>query len=230
MNLTWEVILKAKQQNIDPHTLKFHPDFSGSPYRETVFDDMNLSELAETQVGINPLYRFSHIFGTLLDINESRYTQLREMLFDVFLHYQSQLDLRQGLTKSEYYIRAILRDLLGEVYGEKAAEVVALFSNEEAKSMLYGLLTMFRCGSSMELFRQVMRAIYPRGIVYRNGDVYREILIYLPQQKNRIEELRIEFLINGFLDINYTVYTFWGHHFGVIDLEETLEFDEMILF
>jgi len=230
MNLVWEVLLKAKEQGIDLHTIQFLPDFGGSPYRETVFEDINLAELLDNQIGVNPLYRFAHIFGSLLDINESRYSQLREVMFDVFIHYQGQLDLRQGLTKSEYYIRAILRDLLGGVYGEKAKEAITLCSNTEVKSILYGMLTMFRCGNSIELFRKVMRAIYAKGIVYRNRDIYRELLIYLPQRRNDVDEQKLSFLIHMFLDVNYKVYVFWGHHFGVIGLEETLKFEEMILF
>jgi len=230
MNQAWEVVLKAMEFGIDPHTLRFQPDFNGSPYRETAFTDLNLTEITEPQVGLNSLYRFAHIFGSVFDINETRYDQLREMLLDVFFHYQSQLDLRAGLTKSEYYIRAILKDLLAGAYGKQAAKAIELFSNIEAKRVLYGMLALFQSGSSMELFRQVTRAIYPRTIVYRNKGTFREILIYLPQKKNDADEQKLDFLISMFLDINYTVYTFWGHHFGIIDVEETLIFDEMIVF
>jgi len=223
-------MLRAMEQGLDPHGFRFQPDMKGSPYRETVFSDMNLAEVTDAEIGINPLYRFAHIFGPIFDLNEDRYPELREMLLDVFMHYQSQLDLRQGLTKSEYYIRAILRDLLSGAYGPKAEEMIKVFPNAEAKRVLYGMLVLFRAGSSTELFCQVIRSIYPRGIAYRNNDVYREILLYLPQQKNAADEKKLDFLISMFLDMNYTVYTFWGHHFGVIDLDETLVFDEMLLF
>jgi len=230
MNHAWEVKLRAMEQGLDPHGLCFRPDFDGSPYRETTFTDVNLKEVADAQIGLNPLYRFAHIFGPIFDRDEPRYVQSREMLLDIFFHYQSQLDLRQGLTKSEYYVRAILKDLLAGAYGRDAMEAIENFSNTEAKHVLHGMLTLFRAGSSMELFRQVVRGVYPRAIVYRNSDVYREILIYLLQKKNGADERKIWFLISMFLDINYTVYTFWGHHFGIIDLEETLAFDEMIIF
>jgi len=230
MNLAWEVILRAMAQGLDPEELRFHPDFGGSPYRETAFTDVNLAEVTNPQVGMNLLYRFTNVFGPTFDVNENRYSQLREMLVDVFFHYQSQLDLRAGLTKSEYYIRAILRDLLSGAYGQKAANAIKVFSNAEAKKVLHGILTLFRSGSSMELFRQVVRAVYPRAIVYRNSGIYRELLIYLPQKKNNIDEQKLDFLSSLFLNINYTVYAFWEHHFGIIDLEETLVFDEMVIF
>ena len=230
MNLAWEVILRAMEQGIDPHTLQFRPALDGSPYLETSFIDVNLREVTDPVAELNPLYRFSNVFGPLLDRNEDRYPQLRELAFDVFFHYQSQLDLRQGLTKSEYYIRALLKDILSGTYGSESARVIRLFTSAETKRVLYGMLTLFRCGTSMELFRHVVRSIYPRSIVYRNNDSYREILLYLPQEKNDADAQKLDFLMHMFLDLNYTVYTFWKHHFGVIDLEKTLEFDEMLLF
>ena len=210
---------------------------NGSPYRETAFEDWNLSELeqtgtdsASTTVKINPLYRFSSLFGLLFDINENEYPELRELSFDVFMHYQSQLDLRQGLTKKEYYLRAILKDILAGAYGEKASKTIILFTNQEAKALLYGMFSLFRCGISMELFSQTIRAIYPKARVYRNNNVYRELLLYLPLDKQETEVQKLDFIISMFLSINYTVHTFWGHHFGVIDMDETLRFDEMLLF
>lgn len=33
-----------------------------------------------------------------------------------------------------------------------------------------------------------------------------------------------------FLPIYYHVFIFWEHHFGIIDVEETMELDHMVLF
>jgi len=233
MNQTWEVVLGAMSQGIDPHKIHFAPDMHGSPYRETAFEHWNQSELDSTgsiTVGINPLYRFSSLFGLLFDINEREYPELRELCFDVFMHYQSQLDLRQGLTKKEYHLRAILKDILSGAYGAKASETIMLFTNQEAKALLHGMFSLFKCGISIELFNQTIRAVYPNARVYRNNNVYRELLVYVPIDKHETEVQKLDLIISMFLSINYTVYIFWGHHFGIIDVDETLEFDEMLLF
>ena len=73
-----------------------------------------------------------------------------------------------------------MRDILSRAYGDDAAETIMLFSNTEVKNVLYGMLTLFECGSSMELFRKMVRAVYPKAMVYRNNDTYREILVYCP--------------------------------------------------
>lgn len=230
MNTAWEVALKAKEQAIDPQRLKYIPNCNGNPYRETGFVDLNIKELDEKEVEINPLYRFTHIFAELLDVNLTEFAQSREMLFDVYLHYQTQLDLRSGLTKSEYYVRAILKDLLNDVYGEEAALAITLFTNRQVKELLYGMIELFSCNTSVSLFQKVIRAVYPTAVVYRNNDVYRELLIYLPMEKSDVEERKLDFLIGMFLDINYTVYAFWGRHFGIIGYDLTLQFDKMLLF
>lgn len=230
MNTAWEVALKAKEQGIDPQQLKYVPNCNGNPYRETGFVDLNMRELDEKEVVINPLYRFTHIFAELLDMNLTELAQSREMLFDVFLHYQTQLDLRSGLTKSEYYVRAILKDILNGVYGEEAADAIVLFSNRQAKGLLYAMLELFICNTSVALFQKVIRAVYPKAVVYRNNDEYRELLIYLPMKKSDKEQRKLDFLISMFLDINYTVYTFWGRHFGIIGYDLTLQFEKMLLF
>ena len=41
---------------------------------------------------------------------------------------------------------------------------------------------------------------------------------------------RLEFLEDMFLPINYQVFLFWEHHFGIMDIDETMVMDEMVLF
>lgn len=230
MNLAWEVALKAIEQELDLQTMRFCPNFNSSPYRETAFEDLNLAELSDPHIELNPLYRFSPIFSALFHANVTGYEQLSEMLFDLFMHYQTQLDLRRGLTRSEYYIRAILRDLMDGVYGESAAQAIMMFRKDEVKAILYRMLNLFQCGCLVSSFMQLMGTIYPTAIVYRNRDKDREILIYLPVDNSVIEQQKINFVLGMFLPMNYTVYVFWNRHFGLIDMDETMLLDHVILF
>jgi hypothetical protein len=146
------------------------------------------------------------------------------------MHYQGQIDLRQGLTRDEYHIRAIMKDMMDGVYGSRIAKDVWLFTNREMKAILYGMLSLHRVGASMELFRKVMRTVYPQALVYRNNDVYRETFLYFAFDKSEEEIRKVDFLVSLFLDLNYTVYVFWKHHFGVMDVDETLEFNHTLIF
>ena len=230
MNYIWEVMLKALEQGLEKEKLRFVPEMNGSPYFEASFEELNADTLWEKEIKINPLYRFSNIFAHVFGLDLTRYQALRELLFDVFMHYQGQLDLRQGLTKSEFYIRAMLKDILSGEFGSKLAEDAFLFTNFEMKSILHGFLTLNRTGISLELFKKIMRTVYPRALMYRNNNIYREILVYLPDEKNDSDLRKLDFLVSMFLDVNYTVYIFWKHHFGIIGVDETLEYGDMLIF
>jgi hypothetical protein len=230
MKFVWEVLITALGQGVSREDLRFRPDINGSPYFETAFEDLNAETLWDATVEVNPLSRFAHVLSKLFDPDLEAYKATRELLFDAFMHYQGQLDLRQGFTKSEYYIRSILRDLLSGTYGESHGENCKLFTNEQMKNILRCLLTLHKTGTSLELFRKALRPVYPQTLIYRNNNAYREILIYIPWEKNGEDMRKLDFIVSMFLDINYTVYVFWKHHFGIIGVDETLEYGDSLIF
>ena len=44
------------------------------------------------------------------------------------------------------------------------------------------------------------------------------------------EQQKVDFLINVFLPLNFTTHLFWERHFGIVDVDVTMELDEMVLF
>lgn len=230
MNYLWEVALRSDDYEIPRESLRYVPAKSCSPYIEASFVDLNTLVPEEHEIEANPLYRFATVFGTLFDINLTACPKTRAMFFDVCMQYIIQIDLRQGLSTSEYYLRFILRDILGGVYGVRAAQAVRLFTPKELRSVLTCMLTLYRCSVSVTLFRRIMRALYPESLVYLNNDLFREILIYIGVKETKDEREKIEFILSIFLQVNYTTHLFWEHHFGIIDVEETMLLDEMVLF
>lgn len=59
---------------------------------------MNQSVLTDLAVEVNGIYRYAAIFERSLEERMGRYPELRELLFDILMHYLAQLDLRQGLS------------------------------------------------------------------------------------------------------------------------------------
>ncbi len=49
-------------------------------------------------------------------------------------------------------------------------------------------------------------------------------------REEKEEQNRLKFLQDMFLPLNCEVFLFWEHHFGIIDVKETMELDEMVLF
>lgn len=230
MNYLWEVALCADNCGIKREKLRYRPAKTYSPYIEASFTDLNESSIGEQTVEVNPLYRFAHIFAAVFDINLAVSEKTRGALFDIAMQYMIQIDLRQGLSKSEYHLRFILRDFLQNAYQDKFREAIGYFNHIELRKILVCMRVLFNCASSLLLFRQAVRAVYPDSLVYESNDEFREILIYLGKKETPIERSKIDFLTGVFLAKDYDIYLFWEHHFGIIDVDATMRLDDMVLF
>lgn len=229
MNYAWEAALSADEAGIRREHIRFVPVRNGSPYTEVVQETINRRELARNRVEINPLYRFAGVFSTVLDWNLEEYQTTRELFFDAVMQYVVHLDLRQGLSRQEYALRFLLEDLLGGVCGSQAARVVSGFEKEKIRRLLRLVLKLYQCGSSIYLFKEVMRCMYPDSLVYASNEAVRQVLVYVGVKETERERECLEFLQDLFLSINYRVFLFWEHHFGIIDIDETMELNEMVL-
>lgn len=104
------------------------------------------------------------------------------------------------------------------------------FEKRKLHQLLRLILKLYRCGSSISLFREVMRCLYPDSLVYAGNEAVCQVLIYVGVKEEKEEQNRLKFLQDMFLPLNYEVFLFWEHHFGIIDVKETMELDEMVLF
>ncbi len=230
MNYAWEAALAADEAGVRREEIRYVPVRNGSPYTEVTLETINSRGLEEKKVELNPLYRFSKEFSEMFNINLEGYETARHLFFDAAMHYLVQLDLRQGLSKQEYALRFLLKDLLEGVCGSQAAGVVDQFEKEKLRRLLRLILKLYQCGGSIYLFREVMRCMYPDSLVYANNETVRQVLVYVGMKETEKEREQLGFLQDMFLSINYQVFLFWEHHFGIIDVDETMEFDEMVLF
>ncbi len=100
MNYAWEAVLQAEKNGRERDRLRFVEASVPSPYIEVSMTDLNIREPEGDKVEINPLYRLADVFGQLFDRNTDEMAQTRTLLFDVCMHYITQIDLREGLSKS----------------------------------------------------------------------------------------------------------------------------------
>lgn len=228
MNYAWEAALAADEAGIKREEMQFVPVRNGSPYMEVTSDIINKTKLDQAEVEINPLYRFAEVFAGVFDINLKGMEATRELFVDACLHYFVQLDLREGLSKQEYAMRFLLKDMLNSMC--QTASVVRQFEKVKLQCLLRLILKLYNCGSSICLFKEVMRCMYPDSLVYANNDAVRQILIYVGMKETSTERERLEFLQDTFLPINYQMFLFWDRHFGILDVYETMVLDEMVLF
>ncbi len=111
MNYAWEAVLLAEQNDRDRDSLRFVEAVTPSPYIEVSVTDLNTGEPEGDRVEINPLYRLGDVFGRLFDRNTDQMVQTRALFFDVCMHYITQLDLREGLSKEDYHHSLLSDDI-----------------------------------------------------------------------------------------------------------------------
>lgn len=81
-----------------------------------------------------------------------------------------QLDLRQGYSKKEYYYKFILKEILNKFYSNQNIEAIKCFNKEEVYLIFCFAIRLYNCGSSIFLFKQIMRVLYKKSIVYASND------------------------------------------------------------
>lgn len=229
MNYAWEIALRADGQEISRDSLQFWKADNPSPYIEASFENLNESTVS-TVVEINPLYRFADIFSKVFDCNVKGLETIREMLLDITIHYFIQLDLREGMSRREYYLRFLLQDILAGYLGEESGDIISWFSQKQVRWILSAYLNIWDTANYLETFKQLMKKLYPHSLVYLNNDIANEILIYVGREKTNQECRKLQFVIDTFLPVNMVYHLFWQNHFGIIDVEETMKIDEMVLF
>lgn len=230
MNYAWEAVLQAEKAGWNRDRLRFVDAKAPSPYIEVSMEDLNLEAPEEDRVEINPLYRFEDVFGRLFDKNIEGMKQTREIFFDVCMHYITQLDLREGLSKEDFYCDLAAGDLKKGKYGTFAAKRFSYFDKAEQKIVLHSYLQLLKTGNYLEEFRKVVKRLYPQAIIYENNETAQELLVYLGVKESEKEREKAAFLVEMFLPIQATVYYFYENHFGIIDVDETMVMDEMVIF
>ncbi len=230
MNYAWEAVLQAEKAGRNRDMLRFVEAKAPSPYIEVSMEDLNLEAPEEDRIEINPLYRFEDVFGRLFDKNIEGMTQTREIFFDICMHYIIQLDLREGLSKEDFYCSLIADDLNKGSYGAAAAERFGLFEKAEQKIILRSYLQLLRTGNYLEEFRKAVKRLYPQAIIYENNEAAQELLVYLGVKESEKEREKAAFFVEMFLPIQAAVYYFYENHFGIIDVDETMMMDEMVIF
>lgn len=90
-----------------------------------------------------------------------------------------------------------------------------------------GWLNLFRVGSALPVFLDMVHGLIEDSIVYLSRENPDEILLYTVFKKEPKLEQRIAFLADTFLDIRYHVEVFYEYHFGIMDIDETMQTDRI---
>lgn len=238
MNFIWDIILNAAKQDIAKDELFFWQASQYSPYYEQSFSLINKDkvETGELLVEINSLYRFSHIFQEILHpqfMQNSQYANLIPFIiymFDTIIHYLSEIDLRHGLTKREFYVRKIRSELKAGVFGKVAQSGILQMNKALQFKMANEVLTQMQTGSNMACFRRAVLAAFPNSFLYQSNFDKSKLFLYIGKAKNEPREKQVKFILENFLPLGFNIRVFWKYHFGIMGVDTTMNKDEIAIF
>ncbi len=231
MNVLWEVLLKARQQGFDEKELRFVIAKDYSAYMEVSNICLNEDTLRRPAViEFNPYYRFYDIFRDMYQPDVTDFPELRESLTNLLLHQLAQNDIVSGMTREEYYKELLYRDLDGGAFGTEAARAIRLFKRDSREVILSGLLRQYQTGSSLDIFRDMVEELIPCSIVYHSNSNANEVLVYVGLKKGRKIMAKMDFLVEMFIELPYSVDVYYEYHFGILGMEDTMRIDEIMMY
>ena len=224
MSYLWRVLVEAADNNIDKNSIVFKPAQVYSPYMEVSLENLNSPLLSEgREIEVNYWYRFHDIFRDLFPVDYEDYKELREVFFDIVIHYLGTLDIQRGLSKKYFCRDLIYKDIKNGELGESIKANIDLLDKYELEYFLDGIINQYNCGSSIQNFEYVLRAIYKSNIVYKSKYKPKDIYIYLDTPYSEEEKNKIDMIIDTFLPINMRTFIFWDKHFGILGVESTMK-------
>lgn len=228
MMFLWELLIQAKQEKVATQEIKFQYPKRYSPYLELNFEDLNTLSV-QKDVEINPYYRFSEIFNRMFSPDEVDDTELKKVLFDLFIHYIGTIDTNRGMTRCEYQIGFVKDDIAKGLFGKEVKSNFPLFSEENQYYLANSLLRLYQTNEGVLIFREAIKAIYPKAIIFVNVSGKDEMTVFLQIKETTSEQKKIEVLKQLFLPFKFKMRVFYEYMFGIIGEETLMKIEQMII-
>lgn len=223
MNLTYDIALK--------HDHVFYKQGEHiSPYYELSLPAINGKNAYSDVIEINAFYRLNDLFDLFLDRNNEEYSDFKIYLFDLLIHIITESDLRHGLNKRVFYIQKVKQEIQSGVMGRELSDAFSTV-DEKIKNRLAQLyLLQLETGSSLFIFRKVIRFTFDDSILYRSKEDPQEIILYIERSSTEILLKQLNMILAMFLPLEFKVTVFWSKHFGIFGIDSTLILDETVLY
>lgn len=227
MNYIWELMIKAKDQEIDEADIFFKLGEPFSPYMELSFDELNETKVLH-QVEINPFYRYHSIFKNLFEPNVAENEELVENIHDLVIHHLKDVDVFMGMNKREYYINFVIDDMKDGFFGEYLQEKINIFTRGEQKIIANSILDLYKTNECMHLLKDTVSRIFRNAYIFSNIAEKDEIILFLRTKETKKKLEQIEVLKYLFLPFKCNVEVYWEQIFGVIGIYEMMKMDEIM--
>lgn len=203
-------------------SIRFLQAKSFSPYSEYSKNWIK-EENGIREITLNALYRYEPVIQPLLRNLDSDVN--KEWLFDIYVHYLTELEYRNGMDVQELHRRKYLADLKSGAYGKEIAEVFDACEKDDQYMIATTMQKQLDNRESVYLFCDCLVQVMHGGVVYKNRQNNKELLFYYNETKTEERYDRIEMIKELFLPLSYELRVFWKSHFAVLGYQQTLEID-----
>ncbi|WP_138184359.1 iron-dependent peroxidase [Paenibacillus alvei] len=231
VNYIWDLVIKAEQSGLSASDFCFVPAKVYSPYMELSLEELNVwANAVPDTIEVNPYYRFYDLFKDMFDINNEEDVELRHTLFDIVLHFVTEIDRFQGMNRREYYIKFVLRDMEEGKFGLRVSKGIGLFNQEQREMIAGNVLRLYETGEAIYLLKDTMRGIFRSSTIYANCEDRDELLFYVGQEESEPARMKLELIQELFLPARFHTEVYWQDHFGIIGMEDTMRIGNVSLY
>lgn len=222
MDEFWKTVSKGKEN------IRFRQAEVYSPYCEVSMGGIEQINDQITRITMNGFYRYESIMQPLLGKNGVTEKQ-KEWIFDIYMHYLTELEYRSGVTYQEYVLRCCWNDIEKGWYGDNIREAFQSLTEDEKYRVAHSLYQQSMSRESVERFTDTLVGVLHNGIVYKNKFNEKELYLYMSNKKNEYDISKIDLIKQLFQPIGYELRIFWGYHFAVMGQEQTMQMGEIEL-
>lgn len=229
MNYTWEYLIRAELSGVPSERIQFKPAKYFSPYMELSTAILNQKEvITDGPTEINPFYRYDKIFNPLFQPDLTEYVEARGCIMDLVIHEAFHTEKYMGMTRLGFYKRFLTTDILNGCFGNQCAKTFAGLTQDEQEVIALQLLNLYRNGSSVNLWKEVIVYFYKSSFIYQYHN--NVILLYLGKKEEKVDKELLNLIRTLFLPFEYQVEIYFENHFGIIDVDETMVLDLVELY
>ena len=235
MNFIWDIVLQAAQDDFESEDLFFKPAETFSPYYEHALKNINQRHVDDTNIEINPLYRFSPIFEYFLhpDVKDLIFANQKNFIryyFDFVTHILAEIDLCHGMTRREFYIRKIRHEVLDGKFGDIARNGMNQLKRDKQLAVAEEILCIIEAGASVNSFCHITKQIFEGCIIYQSRAHPQKLYVYIGKERDEQLQKQWRMIRETFLPIDIEVKEFWANHFGIMGIDETMKIDAIAIF
>ncbi len=215
----------------DMNQVEFLQPQEYSPYMEMSELEVTKKNDEKWQIYYNGMYRFEEVFSSLFVSTEVTEEE-KAWLYDVFVHYLLQIELRNGFSQKEYQIRQIVHKIHLGNYGMKSKKLFAKLDMHTKYMIAEGIYRQERLGASVELFGEICIKVLGSSVLYKNTIDIKSLILCLSKERIKDEqtEAKITLLEQMFLPLDYELSIFEEGTLGVIGEDVTMMPEHMVLF